>query len=138
MAHYDPYLELGISCDASEFGIGAVLFHHYSNSSKRQITNVPKTLTDTQRRYSQIHEEALAVVFTLKSVPSIPLWKALHLITDHKPLLALFGPSKETPLLAVNRLARWALLLSQYEYSVEFRETCEHGNTDVLKPFSCR
>ena len=54
------------------------------------------------------------------------------LVMDHKPLLALFGPSKETPPLAANCLARWTLLLSQYDYSMEFRKTREHGNANML------
>ena len=66
LAHYDPFLELGISCNASEIGIRAVLFHHYSNGSERLIANVSRTLTDAQCRYSQIHKEALAVVFVFK------------------------------------------------------------------------
>ena len=33
-------LSLGISCDASEVEIGAVLFHRYTDSSKRPIANV--------------------------------------------------------------------------------------------------
>ena len=41
------------------------------------------------------------------------------MVRDHKPLLALFGPSKETPLIAVNRLAR---MLIVYDYSMEFKE----------------
>ena len=54
------------------------------------------------------------------------------MITDHKPLLALFGQNKATPALAANRLARWALLLSQYDYSIEYRKTMHHGNADAL------
>ena len=53
-------------------------------------------------------------------------------MTDHKPLLSLFGPTKATPQLAANRLARWALMLSQYEYTVEYRKTSDHGNADAL------
>ena len=54
------------------------------------------------------------------------------LVTEHKPLLSLFGPTKESPALAANRLARWALMLNQYEYTVEYRKSSHHGNADSL------
>ena len=44
----------------------------------------------------------------------------------------MFHPQKGTPTLAANRLARWALTLSQYDYSIEYRKTSEHGNADAL------
>ncbi|XP_062513410.1 uncharacterized protein K02A2.6-like [Corticium candelabrum] len=44
----------------------------------------------------------------------------------------MFGPHKETPVLAANRLARWALMLSQYDYTIEYRNTSKHGNADAL------
>ena len=53
-------------------------------------------------------------------------------MTDHKPLIALFGPQRAIPVLAVNRLARWALMLNQYQYSIEYRKTSVHGNADAL------
>eukprot|EP00731_Ephydatia_muelleri_P037083 Em0393g2a len=99
LVHFNPTLPIGISCDASEVGLGAVLFHRYSDGSERPIANASKTLTNTQQGY------------------------------NHKPLIALFGP---TPALAANRLARWALMLSQYQYSIEYRKTSDHGNADAL------
>ncbi|KAL5517164.1 hypothetical protein EMCRGX_G002655 [Ephydatia muelleri] len=99
LVHFNPTLPFGISCDASEVGLGAVLFHRYSDGSERPIANASKTLTNTQQGY------------------------------NHKPLIALFGP---TPALAANRLARWALMLSQYQYSIEYRKTSDHGNADAL------
>jgi len=65
LAHFDPKQEIGISCDASEVGLGAVLFHRYHDGSERLIANASKTLTDIQRRYSQIQKEALAIIFAL-------------------------------------------------------------------------
>ena len=53
-------------------------------------------------------------------------------MTDHKLLLSLFGPIKATAQLAANSLERWALMLSQYEYTVEYRKTSDHGNADAL------
>jgi hypothetical protein len=132
LAHFDPAQTLGISCDASSVGIGAVLFHRYADGSERPIYNVSKTLSDTQRRYSQIQKEALSIVFALKKFHQYLYGRKFVLVTDHKPLLALFGPTKATPALAANRLARWALLLSQYDYNVEYRPTNKHGNADAL------
>ena len=65
LAHFDPSLPIGVSCDASSVGIGAVLFHRFPNGSKRPITNVSKTLSATKRKYSQIQKEALSIIFAL-------------------------------------------------------------------------
>ena len=132
LAHFEPNQEIGISCDASEVGIGAVLFHRYSDGSERPLANVSKTLTDTQRRYSQIQKEALAIVFALHKFHQFLYGRKFILVTDHQPLTSLFGPSKATPTLAANRLARWALMLNQYDYNIEYRKTSDHGNADAL------
>ena len=66
LAHYDKTLPIGISCDASEVGIGVVLFQRYSDGKERPLFNVSKTLTATQRRYSQIQREALAIIYGLQ------------------------------------------------------------------------
>ncbi|XP_012941600.2 uncharacterized protein LOC106012630 [Aplysia californica] len=94
LAHFNPALEVGISCDASDVGIGCVLFHRYSDGSERPIANVSKTLTQTQRRYSQIQKEALAIIFGLNKFHQFLYGRRFILVTDHKPLIALFGPTK--------------------------------------------
>ena len=142
LAHFDPSLPIGIACDASNVGIGAVLFHRYEDGSERPIANASKTLSETQRNYSQIQKEALSIVFALRKFHHFLYGRKFILVTDHKPLLSLFGPTKATPQLAANRLARWALMLSQYEYTVEYRKTSDHGNADALSrlpagPDSC-
>ena len=132
LAHFDPSLDIGIACDASDCGIGAVLFHRYSDGSERPIANVSKTLSQTQRKYSQIHKEALAIIFALTKFHHFLYGRKFIVVADHKPLISLFSPNKATPALAANRLARWALTLSQYDYLIEYRQSTKHGNADAL------
>ena len=75
------------------------------------------------------------IIFALKKFHQFLFGRNFILVADHKPLLALFRPNKATPVLAANRLACWALLLDQYSYSIEYRETTDHGNADTLSCF---
>ena len=54
------------------------------------------------------------------------------MVTDHRPLLTLLGPTKGVLALAANGLSRWDLVLNQYDYSIEYRSTKHHQNADAL------
>ena len=131
LAYFDPSCPIGISCDASESGVGAVLFLRYKDNSKRPIANASKTLTDTQKRYLQIQKEALSIIFSLKKYHQFPYGRPFILVTDHKPLISMLGPNTATPMLVANRLARWSLMLSQYDYTIEYRSTKQHIATQM-------
>ena len=132
LIHFVPNKTLVLACDASSVGTGAVLVHRYPDGSERPIANMSKTLTAAERNYSQIHKEALSIIFGLKKFYQYLNGRPFILVTDHKPLTALFGPKKGTPLLAANRLARWALWLNQFDYTIENQKTSDHGNADAL------
>ena len=70
--------------------------------------------------------------FALKKSHELLNRSHMILVIDHKPMLAMFGINKERPVYVANRLATSALMLSQYDYSVKFRKTHEHGNADAL------
>ena len=54
------------------------------------------------------------------------------LYTDHRPLLKIFAPDSATPVLAAARLQCWSLLLSSYQYQIEYRSSSAVANADAL------
>ena len=78
LAHFNPDLDIGISCDAAESRLGAVLFHRYPDGSERPIANVSKTLTSTQMKYGQIKKSFLNHICS-KKVSPVPARPTIHL-----------------------------------------------------------
>nr|XP_054771124.1 uncharacterized protein K02A2.6-like [Lytechinus pictus] len=54
------------------------------------------------------------------------------IVTDHKPLLGIFGDTKPASPMASARLARWHMILSAYDYDIIYKEGKQHQNADAL------
>lgn len=132
LAHFDPSLEIVLACDASDYGLGVVLSHQLSDGSEKPVAFVSRTLSESEKKYSQIEKEALACVVGVTRFRSFLYGHRFILQTDHKPLLSLFNENKSVPQQAANRIQRWALVLSSYEYQIEWRDTTSHANADAL------
>ena len=63
LTHYRQDLPLRLACDASAFGLGAVLSHVFPNGEVKPIAYASRTLSCAERNYSQIDKEALAIVY---------------------------------------------------------------------------
>ncbi len=80
-------------------------------------------------------KEALAIIFGVKKFHTYLFGRKFMLVTDHKPLLTILGQHSPVPTLAAARLQRWAIILSAYQYDLQFRKTEQHGNADALSRF---
>ena len=120
LVHFDPKLEIRLACDASDYGIGAVLSHWFPDGSEKPVAFMSRMLNEAERKYSQIEKEGLACVAGVTRFHSYLYGHHFILQTDHKPLLTLFNESKLIPQQASNRIQRWAWKLAAYEYSIGF------------------
>ncbi|GBP64245.1 Transposon Tf2-11 polyprotein [Eumeta japonica] len=99
LAHYDPRLSTVLTVDASPTGLGAVLAQQQEDGSERVIAFASRALTPSERVYSQIQKEATAIIFGVKKF--------------HQYLYGI-------PEMTANRLQRYALFLSAYNYTVQY------------------
>ena len=120
LVHFDPTLPIKVSADSSSYGIGAVLCHEIDNM-ERPVYFVSRTLTETERRYSQVEKEALALVYGVTSFHDYLWGQKFELITDHKPLLGLFSADKPISVQASGRIQRWGLILQAYNFDLRHK-----------------
>lgn len=130
LVHYDPNKELAIHCDASPYGVGAVL-SHIIDGTDRPIMFASGSLTAAQKNYAQLHREALAIIFAVKKFHKYVYGKSFTIYSDHQPLREIFNENKSIPV-ANGRLQRWAIFLSAYDYKIVYKKGSKLGNADAL------
>lgn len=82
LVHYDLSKPRIVSSDASPYGVGAVL-SHLVNNVERPVMFVSSTLSKSEQNYSQLHKEALAIIFAIKKFHTYIYGRKFLLHTDH-------------------------------------------------------
>ncbi|UYV68013.1 hypothetical protein LAZ67_5002793, partial [Cordylochernes scorpioides] len=134
LTHYSQDLPLYVTCDASNYGIGGYI-SHIVNGIEKPITFVSRTLNDTEKKYSQIEKEGLSIFFTLNRLKQFLYGRKFIINTDHKPLLAIFGDKNNLPALVANRLHRWSLSISNFNFEIKYTKGTEIPLADFLSRF---
>ena len=113
--YYDMNKHTELIVDASPVGLGAVLAQHDKHGNSKVVAYSSRTLTDVESRYSQTEREALAVTWGCLHFHLYLYGRQFTVVTDHKPLVSIFGnPNSNPPL----RIERWILKLQQYDYNI--------------------
>ena len=76
LVHFDPQLKLILACDASSYGVGAVLAHQMPDGSEQPIGYLSRTLSKSEKNYSQLEKEALACI-RCPTIPLVLVWTSL-------------------------------------------------------------
>ena len=115
-----------LQTDASGIGVGAVLAV-VRDGLEYPVAYYSRKLLPRERKYSASELEGLAVISSVKHFDAYLMTHPFTLQTDHRALLFL-NDSKQNN----GRLARWALLLQQFTFSIVYKKGSLHTNADAL------
>lgn len=113
--------EFQVYTDASGCGLGAVI-----EQEGRPIAFASRTLTTSERNYSTIQKECLAVVYATKQFCHYLLGRHFTLYTDHNSLQWLSAQCTE------GMLCCWSLALQEFDFSIKYCQGLSNLNADAL------
>lgn len=118
----DPFI---LRTDASS-SVGAVLMQRHEGVL-HPVAYASRKLLEREARYSTIEREALALVWAIQKFHVYLFGKRFVLQTDHQPL-AYINSAKQTN----SRVLRWSLLLTEYDFVVEYIKGSDNVGADYL------
>ncbi|XP_058449424.1 uncharacterized protein K02A2.6-like [Malaya genurostris] len=127
LGYYSPTYPTTLITDASDCGLGAVLLQTI-NKMPRVISYASKSLSATEKKYSTLDKEALAIVWAAERFQMYLKGLEFIIMTDHKPLLNIFN-EKSTP----NQRQEWWILRMQ---SFRYKITHVPGKINIADPLS--
>lgn len=127
LANPDFSRKFFVHCDASNYGIGAVLVQLDDEGNERPIAYMSRKLNTAQRNYSVTERECLAAIEAIHKFRCYIEMQEFEVITDHSSLLWLL----KQPDLS-GRLARWVFKLQSYSFSISHRKGKDNIVPDAL------
>lgn len=118
----DFRLPFQLVTDASKVGLGACLMQDHGNGWQ-PIGYASKVNSKTEENYGITELKCLAVVWAIKLFRPYLYGRKFTIVTDHAALKWLMTSPNLT-----GKLHRWARVLQEFEFDVEYRP----GNTNVV------
>lgn len=125
--NFDINNEFILRTDASGYAVGAVL----SNSNDKPIAYASRMLNKAEQNYCTIEKELLAIVWAIKHYRPYLFARKFKILTDHKPLIYLFGMSNPS-----SRLTKFRIAIEEYDFTIEYVKGSENVTADALSRIS--
>ncbi|KAI0986750.1 hypothetical protein GJ496_008313 [Pomphorhynchus laevis] len=98
----------------------------------KPVAYASRILQTAEKQYSLIDKEALALIFRIRKFHQYIAGRKFIIETDHKPLQHIFGEKRNLQKTVNHRLVRWATILNQYNYTLQFIKGSENTLADML------
>ena len=108
-------------------GLGVVLTQKDDFGREYVVAYASRSNNTAEANYSSYEGEALAAVWAIAHFRPYLYGQRFTLVTDHQPLRWLMESDKLT-----DKLARWALLLQEYDFEVVHRAGITNLDADGL------
>ncbi len=118
-----PYV---IDTDASSYQLGCALLQMHGDEP-RAVGYWSRSLIPAEQNYSAAERECLSVVWAIRALRPYVEGTSFTVRTDHNSLNWLMSHQDPS-----GRLARWRLLLSEFEYVIDYRLARVHQVPDAL------
>ena len=129
----DMNREFILECDASKFGLGAVLQQIGADGKLHPISFISRKLSPTERRYAVREKEALAILWAITKLREFLSGRQFRVRTDHKSLTWMTKMEDDR-----TRLGRWAHELAQFDFDICYKKGVDNKVADAMSrmPFS--
>ena len=105
-----------VKCDASDIGLGAVLFQIRPNGKIDLVLYASRKLQDVESRYPTFKKEALAFKFALESFHNYLIGRKFMVHSDNQPLVNALKKGLEQSSRTLNQ---WFGLFQEYDFEIE-------------------
>ncbi|GFX23414.1 transposon Tf2-6 polyprotein [Trichonephila clavipes] len=131
---FNPNSPTEIHTDASIDGLDAVLLQKSIHDNQfHPVFYMSKNTSYHERKYTSFELDVLAVVEALKKFRIYVLGTSFKIITDCDALVKTLSKKELNP-----RIARWALYLEEFNYTIEHRTGSKMAHVDALsRPPHC-